>query len=379
MTGPSMNMDNTMGVAFIGVVIASFLLGIAWLQTFFYFTTYTNDPKHLRYAVLLAMFFDTAHQGLITHTMYTYLVTNYGNQAFLGECVWSLLAEVLFNGFSGFIVQCFLASRVWSLSKNIYLTVMVMSLIVAEFGCVVAFSIIGLVKIRTFQDLKQLQGLSISVNALAAIGDVLIAASLIALLHRSKTGFKRSDTMIDRLMLFAVHTGAVTTAFAIASLVSINVAPNTFIYIFFFFCMGRLYTNSLLATLNARQAIRNAGDNVLTTSNLSFTKLFGKNNMTGSVDDKTRQTNISIKIDTTKEFISDGSIHDKSHCDFASPDSSPTRTLNKRDVDGGSSMMDDRSHFEEDYEMGVRRQRSNGWKTIVLIMSLLLVYVFLFL
>ena len=35
------------------------------------------------------------------------------------------------------------------------------------------------------------QGLSISVNALAAAGDVLIAASLCFLLYRSRTGYRR--------------------------------------------------------------------------------------------------------------------------------------------------------------------------------------------
>ncbi|THU96235.1 hypothetical protein K435DRAFT_858726 [Dendrothele bispora CBS 962.96] len=156
--------------------------------------------------------------------------------------------------------------------------------------------------------------------------------------------------------MFTIETGALTTIFAIASLISIATAPKTFTYIF---CIGRrmldwasvlsrkfaVYTNSLLAVLNARTSIQNAGDDINTTRNLSFTKFFGKNHTTGSVEP--RQTNISIKIDTIKEFISDGSIHDES--DFASPDSSPTR-IHKRDVDGGSPMMDDCSHFGEEWE-----------------------------
>jgi hypothetical protein len=36
-------------------------------------------------------------------------------------------------------------------------------------------------------------------------------------------------------------------------------SPTTFIYIAFYFTLGRLYNNSLLATLNARQMIRGGG------------------------------------------------------------------------------------------------------------------------
>ncbi|THV06296.1 hypothetical protein K435DRAFT_789450 [Dendrothele bispora CBS 962.96] len=352
MTGPAATMDNTMGIALVRVVVAASLLGIGWLQAFYYYINYRGDPKYLRYGVLFAVVFDTIHQALITHTVYVYLVTNYNNNRFLGECVWSLLAEVLFNGFSAFIVQSFLATRVWHLSKNIYLTGTVMALVLGELGCITIFGVIGLVKIHTFDDLKELQALSISVNALAAIGDVLIACSLSIFLQKSKTGFKRSDTMLQRLILFAVHTGSVTTVFAIASLVSITVAPNTFCYIFFFFCIGRLYTNSFLATLNARRAIRTAGEPVNTTSNLSFAKLFGKQTI-GTA--QTRKTDISIvEFNHNIELISDESTQGKSQLSPCL--SSPSKQEGISEID---SEMDGRSHFEDDYKMEVRDQQSN--------------------
>jgi hypothetical protein len=122
-------------------------------------------------------------------------------------------------------------------------------------------------RFETFKQLGALKGLSITVNALAAVGDVLIAAVLCIVLHRSRTGFHRSDTMINKLIVFAVNTGLLTSICAVASLISIVVAGNTFLYICFYFSLGRLYSNSLLATLNARNMIRAAADN---TENLSL-------------------------------------------------------------------------------------------------------------
>jgi hypothetical protein len=46
-------------------------------------------------------------------------------------------------------------------------------------------------RLQTFPQLVGLKPLSIAVNALAAVGDVLIASALCWMLHRSRTGFQR--------------------------------------------------------------------------------------------------------------------------------------------------------------------------------------------
>ncbi|KAG6896678.1 hypothetical protein C0992_006751 [Termitomyces sp. T32_za158] len=107
---------------------------------------------------------------------------------------------------------------------------------------------------------RTLQWLSMAVNILAALGDALIAGALCFFLQRSRTGFRKSDTMIRKLIMFTVSTGVLTSICAIASLVSILVWPSTLIYAAFYFCLGRLYSNSVLATLNARQSIRELGE-----------------------------------------------------------------------------------------------------------------------
>ncbi|RDB27631.1 hypothetical protein Hypma_003292 [Hypsizygus marmoreus] len=312
-------LDNTLGAALVGVVIAATLHGglvfthmtlyrmltsaeVSCVQAWYYFTHQT-DTWPLKTLVGAVMAFDTIHQILISHTVYTYVITNYNNPPQLDDLVWSMLVEVLFNAFTALLVQGFLTLRVWRLSnRNVWITTLVATLVFGEFGCAMGFGILSL-HLRTFAELARLEYLSILVNALAAAGDVLIAAILCTLLHRSRTGFHRSDTMINKLILFAVNTGFLTSLCAIASLISIVVAGHTFLYIAFFFCMGRLYSNSLLATLNARKMIRGAADGIHSTSeNLSLSlREFPK---TGTVSSK-RPTNLSIKINTTKEFTTD--------------------------------------------------------------------------
>ncbi|KIY61377.1 hypothetical protein CYLTODRAFT_333793, partial [Cylindrobasidium torrendii FP15055 ss-10] len=258
-------MDATLGAALIGVIVAALLHGISCGQAFYYYT-HVGEYKGSRDrwfgvkgVVLAVILFDTMHQALISHTVYYYVITSYGNPASLQFTTWSvsLLLEVLFNGFTALLVQSFLALRVYRLSeKSLPLTVLVGALVLTEFGCVTAFAIIGLSNPLTFAFLATLQKLSVAVNALAAAGDVSITLSLVWLLRSKSRGFRRSEKMVNTLISYTVSTGLLTAACAVASLVSIVLRPDAFIYIAFFFCLGRLYSNSLLATLNSRRGIR---------------------------------------------------------------------------------------------------------------------------
>ncbi|KAJ7282060.1 hypothetical protein C8J57DRAFT_1299337 [Mycena rebaudengoi] len=304
-------LDKTLGVGFIGVVCAAGLHGVSCVQAWYYFT-HQKDRWPLKLLVATVMLFDTVHQALISHTVYTYLITNYNNAAELGIIVWSLLVEVLFNGLTALLVQTFLTVRIWRLSNgNKLLTGIATLLVLAEFGCVLAYLALSL-GLHTFVELANLKSLSISVNALAAAGDIFIATTLCGLLLRSRTGFQRSDTMIRKLVVFSVNTGLVTSACAFASLIAIIFAGKTFIYILFYFMLGRLYCNSLLATLNARKMIRGAADGVHTTSeNLSLSLREFQPKST-SLSMASKRPNISIKIDTTQEFARDVEEGEKS-------------------------------------------------------------------
>ncbi|KAJ4471264.1 hypothetical protein C8J55DRAFT_491425 [Lentinula edodes] len=75
-----------------------------------------------------------------------------------------------------------------------------------------------------------------------------------------KSGFQRTDTILNKLMLLAINTGCITSLCSISSLIAILAAPDTLIYVVFFFSIGRLHAITLLTTLNAREKIRQSDD-----------------------------------------------------------------------------------------------------------------------
>ncbi|KAG2116025.1 uncharacterized protein F5147DRAFT_834123 [Suillus discolor] len=68
-----------------------------------------------------------------------------------------------------------------------------------------------------------------SVNAVADAGDVLIAAYLCTFFQNFRTGFRRPDTVPDKLIPLTISNGLLISV--CASFISISVWPDTFIYI----------------------------------------------------------------------------------------------------------------------------------------------------
>jgi len=242
------------------------------------------------FEVTAILIFDAVHQAFITHTVYTYTVTDWGNPVQLQKIVWSLLVEVILTGITAFIIQVFLTIRIWRLSHNKYITGT--CLILAAGGLVVTFVYVAKAfQLENFSDIAKAKAESLAINIFGAATDLLIAGTLCTILSFSRTGFQRTDAIINKLILFSVNTGLLTSLCALASLISILAAPQTFIYIAFYFCLGRLYTNSLLATLNARKII--ARGTIESESESLDTMSF-------SLRDVSQPRAIAIKINTTE-------------------------------------------------------------------------------
>ncbi|KAH7873090.1 uncharacterized protein C8R40DRAFT_1071078 [Lentinula edodes] len=125
------------------------------------------------------------------------------------------------------------------------------------------FISIALATVETFSQMEpELRSLSIVVNVIATVDDIVIATVLSFLFQSSKNGFRRFVPFIRSMYLLVTDA----TCGEHWSYYQMLAAPNTLIYVAFYFCIGRLYTASLLATLNARNGVSNVVNDVETTS-----------------------------------------------------------------------------------------------------------------
>ncbi|KAJ8080302.1 hypothetical protein PM082_017135 [Marasmius tenuissimus] len=296
----AMPLDATFGWLYIGMTVAMALWGVGAVQTWWYYDNYPNDPRILKGTVALTFICDTIHQILITYAIYIYVIKHFGDTEFASSVDWSLYVEILFNAFTAFFVQSFFTWRIWTLWKNVPLTAGIVLLVLSALGTSIAFVAQGMSQnLNTFDKFKELQALSMVLTA--AVTDIAICIAMCVLLNASKTGFSWSNHIINRLMLFAINSGILTAACATASLIFILALPNTLVYFCFYLTIGRLYTNSILATLNARAFIRNGGRSTESEGNSRNMPMQDRNPRQHRAQNS-GGAGITVQIETTRDY-----------------------------------------------------------------------------
>ncbi|KAF9063907.1 hypothetical protein BDP27DRAFT_1451026, partial [Rhodocollybia butyracea] len=98
--------------------------------------------------------------------------------------------------------------------------------------------------------------------------DFAIAGSLCILLYKKRTGFQRTRTLINTLILYAVNRCIFTSVVALVEALAVGIAPNAFWFSAAEYVIGQLYANSLLAMLNGQGSIPDGRTSSTTDLNL---------------------------------------------------------------------------------------------------------------
>ncbi|KAF7368464.1 hypothetical protein MVEN_00169600 [Mycena venus] len=322
---PGAPLDNTMGSMLLGVILSAILYGISLLQSLFYFTRYHRDPWFIKTLVAATVCLDTLHLAFVIHTVYYYLISSYYNHDALQGMIWSVSLEALPTGVTAGLVQSFYAYRVWRMSNhNVFLTGIILALVLACSACGTAWVVLAL-EAGTYAHLLTISPLTISINALSTAADIIITSTLCFMLHRTRPVSLTSETMVNRLILFTINTGLLTSLCAVASLISLIVSPKTLIYASFYFCIGRLYSNALLASLNARDVIRGSINDIDTNFHLKSYQQRTQisRDVFARAPENTAANELAIRIENQTEVYEDHAYDKK----FGRPESENTLTV----------------------------------------------------
>lgn len=260
-------LDNTFGALLIGVIVSTALWGVMAVQTYEYYIDYPNDRTVLKILVGTVFCLDTLHHTFMCHSAYIYLIKSWQDPTILISIVWTLDSQVFVAGLVGFIVQGFFIWRIWILSHQNYV---ICGFIGALATAVLVLTTIYWAKglsVHTFLELPKLMSLSRAVNATACATDLAISLALSYFLYSERSGMRRTNAIIKQLVVFSAVSGIWNSICTLSSLVSLSVWPETLVFIAFYIILVRLYSNSLLATLNARIRIREkAGGGMISVS-----------------------------------------------------------------------------------------------------------------
>ncbi|KAJ3747365.1 hypothetical protein DFH05DRAFT_802911 [Lentinula detonsa] len=248
-------MNSTYGSAFVGLIVSATLYGATILQVYLYYRNYPKDARFLKVLVFTLCIFDTMQLVLCVTALYWYLITNYNNPSVLDQLTWSMELQTDCNGVIALLVECFFARRVWLMSSNMYLVTIIVILAAIHFVLGIVFTVDSF-RLVTNTEFGNLIWVTSAGIGSAAAADVIIAGALCFYLSKSRTGFKKTDSLISTLIVYSLTTGLITSLIGVVIVVTFATMPNNYIWLAFFWIDGKCYVNSCLAALNSRESLR---------------------------------------------------------------------------------------------------------------------------
>ncbi|PBK71173.1 hypothetical protein ARMSODRAFT_954941 [Armillaria solidipes] len=289
------SLNNTFGAYLIGVIASACLFGVTCTQTWYYFTRY-SDSMTLKAWVGAIWILEVLHVAFPAHAIYYYVIIHYGDPAALAEATWTASLSLGVTGLTGVLVYLFYARRVYYLSNhNVPLVVVIIFLSVCRLGTSIGLTA-NSIHLKYFVQFERHSVTSLVRASLAihVVTDFLVAGSLCYYLHSSRTGVKRTNTMINRLMVYAIHNGLIT-AVADILVMAFNIAyPGNLVYLAIYQIIANLYSNSLLATLNARRPSKQVYDNFSTEVDMLSLSTFGNGRSTTGTNPNKERVDINI-------------------------------------------------------------------------------------
>ncbi|KAI1796818.1 hypothetical protein LXA43DRAFT_1089893 [Ganoderma leucocontextum] len=197
-------MDNTYGAMLLGTFFSLILYGVLLHQTYSYLRVHSADSRWIKCYVALILSLDTAHSVVVMSMCYSKLVTHYFNVSYLATMDWPLAVVTVVITVKIVACQSFFAYRVYRRNPGWLSGFMVCQGV--GFGLCIAFTVKVWVPFEVLypnpDDITRFESalwqalsdtyaswISIALGFTVFI-DTALAAVLVFVLHRSRTGVK---------------------------------------------------------------------------------------------------------------------------------------------------------------------------------------------
>ncbi|KAJ3558831.1 hypothetical protein NM688_g687 [Phlebia brevispora] len=265
----------------VGIVIplSLMLAGVLSVQVFYYLTEYEEDSPLMKGFVIFVWFVENAQSAFCIHVIHTYISDGFGDILGIAQITWSVGLYVIMEVLLIALIQSFYVYRAWHVSKkrwlvavipvggsNVFLSSLIDVLSRAK-GITLALragfgfgTAILSYKHPTWESFREAQAVKYTVNTALALGivvDLMVALFLVYELHsEARSSPRTSVPYLQTIMIYIIGTGASTLIMSIIILVTYNVIPGNLLFAGCIAIICKLYSNTMLANLNARKRLR---------------------------------------------------------------------------------------------------------------------------
>lgn len=245
--------EDEQGPMFIGFIFNTTLLGLLSLQVHAYSRAYKSDAQWIRIFVYSLYTINVLNTVFIAIYLYTAVIIHFGDEHYLATATWAFDTTPAMTGIIAAMVQLFYAWRLTILTRSFTVP-----------AAIVVTTLLGLVgalvttyyctSFMYFEDFVEFKAWPIVWLISGCVSDVIITISLVCHLQRHKTGDKRTDALVDKIVRLTVPTGALTAVVAIVA-ICVYLVPGIHpagLHHLFNFPLSKLYSVSLMSSLTSR-------------------------------------------------------------------------------------------------------------------------------
>ncbi|KAH9922713.1 uncharacterized protein B0H18DRAFT_501877 [Fomitopsis serialis] len=260
------------------------LQGVLCAQVYIYHICFPKDPWSLKCFVYGVCIYELIQTILISIDGVHVFVFGYGDQVdnllsfYNGWFSLPIMAGILSAA-----VQCFFAWRIFMLSRSVWLCMFITMIALGQ----MSIAIVSGVKMKSLTTDENEAIIIPYIDtwlAGSALADIVIAISMTVLLTKAKTGIRRSDAIIDRLIMLGVETGTLTAVIATLDLLFFTIRPRTYLHAAPVMMLSKLYANTLLINFNNRARTASLMDGDVVSLGAVHSSRNGASTMTGATD-----------------------------------------------------------------------------------------------
>ncbi|KAJ6463467.1 hypothetical protein C8R45DRAFT_1220289 [Mycena sanguinolenta] len=269
---PAVSFDSTLGALQIGVLLSYILFGVTTTQCYIYYGNFPEDSYKLKALPAFVWACELVNTICLGNLMYTFTVSDFVHPERLIESPVpkSLSVATLFSGLIAASVHGFFAFRIYAFNKQIIIPSLIWFIaLLLLLGRVTVFvTSVHAASLTAY--LAKYQWLLLTNWSVSVASDFILAATLVvALLAQRSRAHSTTAALMDKLVEWTIETGLLTSISSIAMLVCFATMKKNFIWIAVYAVNTRLFSNSLMASLNSRATLR--AMNLTGTSMPSFT------------------------------------------------------------------------------------------------------------
>ncbi|KAF9468396.1 hypothetical protein BDZ94DRAFT_1246705 [Collybia nuda] len=227
------------------------LFGVLCAQVFLYTFRYPNDSWKIKIFVRAMLFIEILMTAFATTAAWDFLAAGWGNLAVLLTSDWPLAGLAFLSGLAASSAHVFFCWRIWILRPAYRWLVGVIAVI-----SVLQWVMAALSGVRGLQ--PGTSAFNVAPFILIWLGgsglcNILITIAMMFIFLQAGIQATMSGVSTRaKLLVLTLETGMLTSLAALIELLLFAIFPNNAMHFLLFFVLSKLYSNTVMAVLNAR-------------------------------------------------------------------------------------------------------------------------------